>query len=118
VVDVEVDDRHALGTVGLRRASGDGDIVEQAEAHRPVGWRMVTGRTHEGERASFGRGDRRARRQQRGLVARLGGGRVAVEPRRPHDPANPLEVLARVAAENRFLTCGSAFAPRERLEQD
>ena len=42
VVDVEVDDRDALeAELALRRARRDRDVVEQAEAHRPVGQRVV-----------------------------------------------------------------------------
>ena len=43
VMDVPVDDRHALALLGQMRRS-DGDIVEQTEAHRPVGHGMVPGR--------------------------------------------------------------------------
>ena len=59
VVDVEVDDRDALEPeLGLRVARRDGDVVEEAEAHRPVGERVVAGRADEREAAAVDRLER------------------------------------------------------------
>jgi hypothetical protein len=50
VVDVPVDDHHPLDPVpALQVARRHRDVVEQAEAHRPVGLGVVTGRAHAGE---------------------------------------------------------------------
>ena len=49
MVDVPVDDRHPLALVGQFRR-GDRDVVEQAEAHRPVGNGVVSGWATSGER--------------------------------------------------------------------
>ena len=48
VVDVPVEDRHPLAGRG-ELGSADGGVVEQAEAHRPVGHRMMAGRPPGGE---------------------------------------------------------------------
>ena len=55
-------------------------------------------RADEREPAPSHRLDRRSRREQRRLVARLGGDGVGVEPDRVLDPPNDLDVLRRVAA--------------------
>ena len=70
VVDVPIDDQHAVEPVLVDRdAGGDGHVVEQAEAHRAVGERMVPGRPHEAERRAVLAGehavDRVARRAGR-----------------------------------------------------
>ena len=81
VVDVPVEDRHALEPVGLLRVAGrDRDVVEQAEAHRPIDAGVVAGRAGQGEQAvgpvvglhrdRVDRGEHRSRRQQ-ALVERL-----------------------------------------------
>src|SRR3974377_396865 len=47
VVNIEIDDRDPGETVGLpRMQSADSDIIEQAEAHRPLRLGMMSGRTH------------------------------------------------------------------------
>jgi len=51
VMDVPVDDRHPLQAGDEQLARRDGDVVEEAEPHRPVGRRMVTRRAHERERS-------------------------------------------------------------------
>ena len=52
VVHVEVDDRDALEAVRLERVHRrDGDVVEDAEAHRPRARRVMPRRAHAAERA-------------------------------------------------------------------
>ena len=47
VVDVEIHDRHPFGAMdGTGAAGGDGDIVEEAEAHRRRRLGMMAGRAH------------------------------------------------------------------------
>jgi hypothetical protein len=87
VVDVEVDDGDPLQPVHVERvAGGDGDVVEQAEAHRLVRARMVAGRADRAEgvvdRAGddvVGGGQRQAGGAQGGAVAVLAQQGVAVE---------------------------------------
>ena len=51
VVDVPVEDQHPLGAArGDRVPGGDGDVVEQAEAHRAVALGVVAGRAQAAER--------------------------------------------------------------------
>ena len=47
VMDVPVDDQHALRASVEGGLRGDGDVIEQAEAHRAPGERVVAGRTDE-----------------------------------------------------------------------
>jgi len=75
VVHVEVDDeqpRHP--PLAHQVARGDGDVVEEAEAHRPLGCRVVPRGAHGGEgtriasgrpRSEVGREDRGAGREER-----------------------------------------------------
>src|SRR5205085_7266390 len=52
VVDVPIDDRHAPDPeLGLGLPRSDRDVVEQAEAHRATGQRVVAGRADEREAA-------------------------------------------------------------------
>ena len=47
VVDVEIDDRHPVEAVRLARPQRpDGGVVEQAKAHRPVGFGVMARRAH------------------------------------------------------------------------
>src|SRR5207302_7672548 len=104
VVDVPVEDRDtAESELGLRVASGDGDVVEQAETHRLVGRRVMAGRAREREAAALRGGDRSAGSEQGGLEARLGGEGVPVEPGRLPDRPDSLDVVIGVAAEDRLL---------------
>ena len=64
VVHVPVDDQHPLAPRRARRR-GDGDVVDETEAHGPVGGRVVTGRP---DRART----RRPRRAARARPARRG----------------------------------------------
>ena len=51
VMDVEIDDRHALDPVDLERVRrAHRDVVEEAEAHRAVALRVVAGRADRAER--------------------------------------------------------------------
>jgi hypothetical protein len=58
---------------------------------------VVARRPDEREPAAPHRLDRRSRREQRRLVARLGGDGVGVEPRRVVDPPDDLDVLRGMA---------------------
>ena len=52
VVDVPVEDHHPFDLLHSKRMTyGDGDVVEQAEAHRPLGLGMVTRGTVRAEAA-------------------------------------------------------------------
>ena len=62
----------------------------------------MAGRAGQREPAALGGGDRGACCQQSGLESRLGGEGVPVEPGRFRDRPDPLDVLLRVAAENRL----------------
>jgi hypothetical protein len=87
VVDVPVEDQHALGAVGRRRvARSDRRVAEEAEAHRAVGLGVVARRA---QRREAGRGlagqqrvdepDAAAGRAQRRRVGRRDGDRVHVD---------------------------------------
>ena len=108
VVHVEVDDRHALASGCARR---DRDVVEDAEAHRAIGQRMMAGRPHEREATAARRLDRRSGGERRSLEGRVGRDRVAVEPDALVDAADALHVLARVHEEELVLGRGPALAP-------
>ena len=61
VMDVPVDDHHPLAVeLPDRQLGGDGDVVEQAEAHRPVGERMMARRAHGAEPPVVLAGEQRA----------------------------------------------------------
>ena len=49
VMQVPVDDHHAPEAAAPEPRGGDGDVVEEAEAHRAIALRMVAGRTDERE---------------------------------------------------------------------
>ena len=86
--------------LGLRETGGDGDVVEEAEAHRAARERMVAGWPHEREAVALDGLDRASGGQQRRTVGRLRYRRVGVEPRRPVDGPHDVEVRLRVAAED------------------
>ena len=93
VVDVEVDDRDTRkAELGLGVAGGDGDVVDEAEAHRAVGERVVPGRPDERERLPVDRLERDPRGQRGRFPRRLGADRVGVEQRGPVDRPEHLEV--------------------------
>ena len=73
VVDVPVEDQHPLGAVRVARPPrGDRDVVEEAEAHRLRGLRVVAGRAqrrHAGPRALARAARRRARTPRRRRAA-------------------------------------------------
>ena len=62
----------------LREAGGDGDVVEEAEAHRAPGERVVAGWPDEREAAALDRLDCPPAARQRRAVRRLGRRGVAV----------------------------------------
>src|SRR6202012_4394862 len=82
VVDVEVDDGHALEAAHVERvARGDGDVVVEAEAHRGVARGVVAGRPDGAEgvlgaavQHEVGGGDGGAGGAQRGLAREAAGG--------------------------------------------
>ena len=99
VVDVPVDDRHAPGAeLRLREPCRDRHVVEEAEAHGVARPRVVARRADEREALAANRLDRCSRREQRRLVARLGGDGVGVEPDRAVERADQLDIGRRVAA--------------------
>ena len=51
---VVVDDGHARQAARARMRRGDGDVVEEAEAHRPVALGVMPGRPDERQRARAG----------------------------------------------------------------
>jgi hypothetical protein len=83
------EDRDALGEArGLERARGDGDVVEEAEAHHAIARGVVAGRAHERDarrrlaaRDLRGEIDRGARGAERGVDGDRAGARVGVEDR-------------------------------------
>ena len=106
VVDVVVDDGDAGRAERARMRGGNRDVVEQAEAHRAVPFRVVARRPHQRHRRQMRRADHpldgvdaRARREQRDLVRfrrRVG---VGIERRRAaRRLRNPAQVLAVVDA--------------------
>ena len=72
MMDVVVDDRHALKTARAGVRSGNGDVVEEAEPHRTVSLGVMPGRPDEGQRPGTGAAiehvlDRRHRRTRRDI---------------------------------------------------
>jgi len=78
---------------------------------------VVPGRPHESEAAAFGRLDRGAGGEQRGLEARGRRGRVSVQPGRRVDRADQLDVRPGVAAKDLVFGGGATFGPGERVEK-
>ncbi len=93
VMHVEIDDRDALQAVHFQRMTRrDGDIVEEAEAHRPRRLGVMPRRTHAAKRVVVAardhgvrRGDRRARRPQRRLIRLRTHHRVRIDLRAPFE---------------------------------
>ena len=83
---------------GLRVPRGDRDVVEQAEAHRPIGERVVPRWPHEREAAAVDRLERDPRRERRRVPRRLRADRVGVEVHGPVDGAEQRQVAGRVDA--------------------
>jgi hypothetical protein len=93
MVNVPVDDRDPLeseNVLGVTR--GDGDVVDEAEAHRAIGQRMVARRAHERESAALHGSDRAPRGKERCLERGRAGDRVAVQPRLLLERGKPLEI--------------------------
>ena len=86
-MDVPVEDRHALDPVRASRVFGrDGDVVEEAEAHRALGFCVVTRRPHRAERRrdlprqhAVDRETRASGREPRDAIALGDDSRVRVE---------------------------------------
>ena len=76
MMDVEIDDQHPIEPeVRSGGLSGDGDVVEQAEAFAMIGKRMMARRPHDRKgirdfaaQHRFQAGNHRARRQQGRLI--------------------------------------------------
>ncbi len=87
MVDVEVDDGHALQAAHVERvARGDGHVVVEAEAHRGLARGVVAGRADRAESVlgaavqhEVGGRDRGAGGAQRGLAGEAAGGGVGVD---------------------------------------
>ncbi len=119
MVDVPVDDRDPPDAeLGLRVSGRDRDVVEEAEAHRPVRGRVVARRPYEGEPVAADRFDRGAGCEQGRLVGRIRSHRVRIDERRPDDSADELEQLGRVAAKDVLLGGRLRLAELEVLLQD
>ena len=89
VVDVPVDDRHALEPeLGLRRARRDRDVVEEAEPHRAVG-RARGGPAAGRARSRRSRPPLRSRRRRRAAPPRRSSRRQIVSPSSHAGPVVP-----------------------------
>ena len=94
VMHVPVDDRDTFDAeLPLCDARRNGDVVEDAEAHRALPQRVMPRRAHEREAAVERRLDRGAGGEHRGLVRRVGRHRVVVEPLRRLDARALRDVL-------------------------
>ena len=112
VVHVEVDDRHPLEPeLLLRVARRDRDVVDEAEAHRAVGQRVVAGRPHEREPAAVDRFERDPGRQRRRFPRGLRADRVRVEVPGPVDRPQEREIWLGVNSRELLLAC----VPLDRL---
>ena len=78
----------------------------------------MAGRAREREAATLDGGNRRPGCKQRGLEGRLGGEGVAVEPGRFRDRPDPLDVLLRMAAEDRLNRRRADCVVLKRLQQN
>ena len=75
VMDIEIDDGHALDAVSGHRVRGaDRDVVEEAEAHRAVALGMMTGRANRAERGAALAGYDEVRREHDGARGMTGRG--------------------------------------------
>ena len=118
VVDVPIDDRHAPDPeLGLRVPRSDRDVVEQAEAHRAAGQRVVAGRADEREAAPLHGLECTPRREERRLPAGLRRDRVRVEEGRSLERLEPVEVRELVTALYLFTRGRPALDDVERLQQ-
>src|SRR5207248_894981 len=118
VVDVPIDDRHAPDPeLGLGVPRSDRDVVEQAEAHRATGQRVVAGRADEPEADPLHGLERTTSREERRLPACLRGDRVRVEQGRSLDRLEPVEIRRLVTALYLFTRGRPALDDVERLQQ-
>ena len=121
VMDVDVDDGDALDSRLFERArDGDGDVVEEAEAHRAVRRRVVPGRANEAEggielaaQDRLRRGERAAGGAQRGLVRAGAGVSVGVEPV-PGDAGGRGDLLDEAFGVDEAQLVGRSVAGRRR----
>ena len=116
VVEVPVHDRDPPCAASLRREGRDGDVVEEAEAHRAVGLRVVPGRADQGEAVGDLSGDdlraelhEAAGGQQRGLLGLAPGVGVRVEVREitRGRAMNCGEKILGMDGEELFARCGT-----------
>ena len=109
---VPIDDQHAIELMLVASDAGrDGDVVEQAEAHRPLGERMMAGRPHEAQRRL-----RFAREHAIDRIARRAGGQLGHVERRGADDRVRIDVPAAARGQRRDAIDVSrfvdAFEPR------
>ena len=105
MVHIEVDDGDALEAAHVERMAGcDGDVVEEAEAHRLVAGRVVAGRPHRAEGVLDGAVDDRVGRRHRcaggahgGRPGARRGHRVGVEGARAAARGDAFEQIAKLA---------------------
>jgi hypothetical protein len=127
VVDVEIDHRDAPEPVRRARMQrADGDVVEQAEAHRHRGLGMVAGRPHGAERVlrlaadhridRRDHGTRRAQRRLAGAGAQAGVGVELMAAGRRHGAQHALHVLLGMREHELAVLGARRLAPLERLE--
>jgi len=121
VVDVEIDDCHALGAIlALRFARHNGDVVDEAKAHRPVVLGVMPRRTHSTEGVADAAERDFLKRQQPGpercrcRIERSGGNEcVLVDPRDPFGGTSTGKILQVVPRMHEL--CKSEIA-RRRIE--
>ena len=128
VMDVEIHDRDALGAMRfLRVPGGDGDVVEEAEAHRGRDLGVMAGRAGRDESVAnpaahhlVDREDRASRGAQRGLERARRHRRVRIEggpalPRRR--VADRLDVFLRMDARDRRKVGARRGVARQHLKR-
>jgi hypothetical protein len=104
VMDIEVDDRDPLqAELLLRVPRRDGDVVQEAEAHRAAGESVMPGRPDERESASVDGFERDPGRERRRPPGRLRGDGVRVELDGPVDSLQQLQVGGFVHANELLL---------------
>ena len=114
VMRVKIPNGDALGALLNRIQRGDGDVAEITKAHGAIAHRVMTGRTHQTERAlAFYRGarciDGGAGGSQSMVVDVCMGGRVRIEIMRGF--AYPRDVLARMRPQQNSLLRRNWFPP-------
>ena len=127
-MDVEIDDRGALGAVlALGVARRDRGVVEQAEAHRPRGLGVVAGRADGDEgvgrpcRSSPRRPRAPRRRRARSAASKLPGdievsASICTMPCCGVASRTAVDVVHRMAERDGLESCGRRFDADQRLE--